>query len=270
MVISRYAGGARIAYRPAIFLCHILFIRPHYTISAMTICAEKLTLDQDDTGYRYSPDSFILADFFRDEGVNSVVDLCAGVGVVSVLIGMIHPEIELTAVEVRREAAVLALNNARKSGLNKFSAVTADIMSAGNLFKGSPFDAVVSNPPFRKVGSGRISPDGEKAIATYELKMNLSGLVKVSSGILRENGSLTIIMSFDRLSEYRSILKENGFSESRFREVRAGADSAPKLFLSEAKLNTEVKLSVETPFLLRSPRGGDSDDLKNVMARYGL
>jgi tRNA1Val (adenine37-N6)-methyltransferase len=237
----------------------------------MTICATTLTLDQDETGYRYSPDSFILADFFHGEGVKSVVDLCAGVGVVSILIGLTHPKIKLTAVEIRHKQALYAQRNGKKSGLNNFSAVTADIMSAGKLFKKEMlFDSVVSNPPFRKRGSGRISPDGDKAMATYELKMTLSGLVKVSSNILRENGSLNIIMTFDRLSEYRSILEEYGYSESRFREIRTEACASPKLFLSEARLKSQVKLSVETPFVLRAPEGGDSDQLKSVMARYGL
>ncbi|VAX17574.1 hypothetical protein MNBD_NITROSPINAE03-1122 [hydrothermal vent metagenome] len=239
-------------------------------ILSMTITDSGLKLDQDETGYRYGPDSFILADFFRNDGSGSVADLCAGVGVVSILLGFKRPQTEITAVEIRRSATALALGNARKSGLSNFSAVTADIMSAGNLFKGRPFDCVVSNPPYRKNGSGRISPDSEKAAATHEIKMTLSGLVKASSRILKKNGNLTIIMSFDRLSEYRSILKEDGFSESRLRVIQADADSPPKLFLSEARLKTNIKLSVETSFLLRSPGGGDSDELKNIMARYGL
>ncbi len=236
----------------------------------MTIVDGRLKLDQDETGYRYGPDSFILADFFCNDRPGPVADLCAGVGVVSILLGFKRPETEITAVEIRKKAVALALGNARKSGLSNFSAVTADIMSAGNLFKGRPFDCVVSNPPYRKNGSGRISPDSAKAVATHEIKMTLSGLVKVSSRILRKNGNLTIIMSFDRLSEYRSILKENGFSESRLRVIQADAGSEPKLFLSEARLKTKVTLSVLKPFELRSLQGGDSDELKSVMARYGL
>ncbi|VAX14841.1 hypothetical protein MNBD_NITROSPINAE04-1691 [hydrothermal vent metagenome] len=236
----------------------------------MTIDGRRLTLDQDETGYRYGPDSFILADFFCNDRSGPVADLCAGVGVVSILVGFKRPQIKITAVEIRKKAVALALGNAKKSGLSNFSAVTADIMSAGNLFRGRPFDCVVSNPPYRKNGSGRISPDSAKAVSTHEIKMSLSGLVKVSSRILRKNGNLTIIMSFDRLGEYRSILKKNGFSESRFREVKADAFSAPKLFLSEARLKTKVTLSVLKPFELRSPHGGDSDELKNIMARYDL
>jgi len=236
----------------------------------MTIVDGRLKLDQDETGYRYGPDSFILADFFRNGGSGSIADLCAGVGVVSILAGYKRPETKITAVEIRRTATALALGNARESGLSNFSAITADIMDAGNLFKGRPFDHVVSNPPYRKYGSGRISPDIEKAVSTHEIKMTLSGLIKVSSCILKENGSLSIIMSFDRLAEYRCILKENGFSESRFREIRADVGSPPKLFLSETRLKTKVTPSVLKPFLLRSPRGGDSDELKSVMARYDI
>ncbi len=234
----------------------------------MTIVRDKLTLDQEDSGYRYSPDSFLLADFFRADDVKSAADLCAGVGVVSILIGMAHPRVNMTALEIRPGLARRARINARKSGLENYSPVNADIMDAPSLFKGRPFDSVVSNPPYRKFGSGRISPDPGRAIAKHELKMTLGALVEISSRILRKGGSLTIIMAYDRQGEYRSILKADGFCETRFREVITLPGGAPKLFLSEARFHTGEPLATMAPLILRSAGGGDSDQLKKIMERY--
>lgn len=42
------------------------------------------------------------------------------------------------------------------------------------------FDLVVSNPPFRKVKTGRLSIGDEKVIVRHEIKLSLKDMVKAS------------------------------------------------------------------------------------------
>ncbi len=229
---------------------------------------DSLTLNQGGSGYRYNSDSFLLADFFDPEGVDAMADLCAGVGVVSILIGLRNQRIDITAVEIQPQLAAYAQENARSSGIERFHMVNADLMTAPSLFPDRPFDAIVSNPPYRKAGSGRINPDPSKAVARHEMKMTLNGLVEVSSKIIREGGSLTIVMIYERLAEYRSILFSNGFCESRFQEVLSFKESEPKLFLSEARFQTDAKLKILKPVVLKADNGRDSEQFRRIMERY--
>lgn len=223
-----------------------------------------------ETGYRYNRDSFVLADFFNPDGARSVADFCAGVGVVSILAGLRAHWLTLTAVELQPGLAALARENAMNSGVSRYRTVAGDIMDAPSLFRGRMFDAVISNPPYRKKGSGRINPDPAKALARHEIRMTLKGLVRGASQVLRDGGTLNIVMLRERLDEYAKILGEAGFGGGRLREVASLPGDKPGLFLSEAVLGASASPEMEPTLYLKSPDGGDSEEFLNIMARYGL
>lgn len=227
-----------------------------------------LKLGQEASGYRYNRDSFILADFFDPSGVNSLLDAGSGVGVVSILIGKTRPAIKITALEINPRVAAMAKANARENGLENYHAVVGDVMDCANLFGPLRFDAVVSNPPYRKSGTGRLSADPVKAVARHELRMTLGGLIKVSAAILRENGSLTLTMIHERRDEYLSLLAEHGFYEKRFRRVCSFAGNAPIWFLSEARLNVKMEMTEAPPLILKTGEGGDSPEFMRITAGF--
>ncbi|MBF0291923.1 MAG: methyltransferase [Nitrospinae bacterium] len=228
--------------------------------------SDSLQLGQETSGYRYNRDSFMLADFFDPSSVESLLDAGAGVGVVSILIGKAHPSMKITALEINPHVAATALANARKNGLSRYHVVAGDVMGSVNLFGKHKFDAVVSNPPYRKAGTGRLNADPVKAVARHELRMTLDGLVKVSSAILKQGGSLTLTMIWERRDEYISALSRYGFHEKRFRKARSFDDSPPLWFLSEARFNVKTETVETPPLTLKSADGGDSPEFMRIMA----
>jgi len=230
---------------------------------------KTLSLSQKETGYRYNRDSFLLADFFNPADIGSLLDLGAGVGVVSILIGMENPHMKITALEINADIARIAAENARNSGLHHYHALAGDMMTAASLFCGVKFGAVVSNPPYRKKGSGRINPDPAKAAARHELKMTMAGLVKASAMILADGGSLSLTMIFERREEYLKELASKGFYESRARLVQSFENSEPILFLSEARFGVRREFAMEPPLVLKSETGGDSPEFNKIIERYG-
>ena len=227
----------------------------------------KASLGQRDNGYRYNQDSFLLADFFRPRAAGMVADFCAGTGVVSILVLLEGKAHSAVALEINPSLAALACKNARDSGLGRLHVVAGDVMEAPALFRGRPFSAIVSNPPYRKLGSGRLNPDREKAIARHEIMMDLEGLVSSASLTLAPGGSLSLIMIIERLEEYRRILSKHGFSEARIRDIRHREDSPPKLFMSEAVLGSSVELAKAPPLILADEEGW-SDEYMKVMEKY--
>ena len=225
-----------------------------------------LKLGQETSGYRYNRDSFMLADFFDPSGVNSLLDAGAGVGVVSILIGKAHPSMKITTLEINPRVAATAHANARENALSRYHVIVGDVMDSANLFDKHKFDAVVSNPPYRKAGTGRLSADPVKAVARHELRMTLDGLVKISSVILREGGSLTLTMIWERRDEYLAALDRYGFHEKRFRKARSFDNSASLWFLSEARFNVKTETVEIAPLTLKSADGGDSPEFMRIMA----
>lgn len=228
----------------------------------------KLQLEQGETGYRYNRDSFLLADFFRADDLCQVIDLGAGSGAVSIPIAFHNRGLNLTALEIDEKAAKLSEVNATKSGLKNYRVIVGDILDAKSIFKNKCFDAVVSNPPYKKAGSGRLSPDMGKATARNEIKITLKQLVEISSEILCKQGSLSITMAAERRDEYKKILADNDFYEARYLEVLALPGSEPIIFISEASLGSGRPLTILPPLALRSPDGGDSDEYCRITSRY--
>lgn len=231
--------------------------------------AKRLTLSQHDRGYRYNRDSFILASFFEPRGAVTVADFCAGSGVVTALLAVSGKGRRFVALELSPRLAALARRNVSQSGAAGVEVIVGDVMTVPSLFRGRSFDAVISNPPYRKAGSGRVNPDPEKALARHEIAMTLEGLVRAAAATLKPGGTLTVVMLHERLNEYLALLSRNGFKPSRRREVRSFTASPPILFLLEARLG-EAVLETLPPLILKSSQGGDSDEFKSLMAAYGL
>jgi tRNA1Val (adenine37-N6)-methyltransferase len=227
-----------------------------------------LKLAQGASGYRYNRDSFILADFFDPSGVNFLLDAGSGVGVVSILIGKANPAMKIAAVEINPREAAMSKANARENGLARYHAIAGDVMDCANLFRYLQFDAVVANPPYRKAGTGKLNADPVKAVARHELRMTLGGLVKVSASILREGGSLTLTMVWERRDEYLALLAGHGFHEKRFRQARSFAQSAPIWFLSEASFKTQTQMTEAPPLILKTGEGGDSPEFMRIIAGF--
>ncbi len=228
----------------------------------------ELILNQDTLGYRYNRDSFLLADFFRPEGVKSLIDIGAGVGVVSILIGRERPELRMIAIEIQEELARQATQNARSSGVENYHVVAGDALQAVNMFGEKSFDSVICNPPYKKAGSGRLSRNSGQAVARHEVMITLKDIVRLSSKLLRPEGSISISMVYDRRREYMDLLHEHDFFETRYREVKPLPDGPVNIFLSEARLDADWGCSVEAPLVLRSNSGQDSDEFKRIVNRY--
>jgi tRNA1Val (adenine37-N6)-methyltransferase len=125
-----------------------------------------LRLIQKKNGYRFALDSLLLSDFARLKSKDRVLELGTGCGIISLGLFRKYPGIRLVGLEIQAGFIDLARRNL---GLNRagdrISLVRGDIRSLPRLFRPGSFDAVVTNPPYRPLRSGRINPRSEKALA---------------------------------------------------------------------------------------------------------
>jgi tRNA1Val (adenine37-N6)-methyltransferase len=113
---------------------------------------------------------------------------------------------------------------------------------------------VATNPPFRPVRAGVLSPLSEKAMANHEVTLTLSEWLDVAAGGLRPGGRLATIFPFDRWEELRAGLAERGFFVARSREVVPRAGEVPNRILVEAR-RFGVDAQTEPPLLVHDGNG---------------
>ena len=96
------------------------------------------------------------------------------------------------------------------------------------------YDLVVSNPPFRKPTTGRLSAGEERAIARHELALRFSDLAGAAAYLLKSKGRFFMIYHPERLLEVFDSLRKHRLEPKRIRFVHNDIGSESKIVLIEA------------------------------------
>lgn len=215
-------------------------------------------------GYRFSIDSVLLARWARIPHGNATADIGAGCGIISIILAAGRGIAGITALELQDDLYKLCLRNVENNGLGGHIQVKkCDVRQLGPEYR-KKFDVVLSNPPFREIGSGRLNAGNQKAIARHELTLTLDQLLEAAQFLLKDVGTFNLIYSMRRFDELSAKLPDYGFSPSRIREVRPLCDEPANLVLLEATLGNGGDTKNEEPLIIYE--GDDYTD--EVAAMY--
>jgi tRNA1Val (adenine37-N6)-methyltransferase len=276
----------------AFFICfyglqRVLWIRPLFSKEGFSVAKRKsegplfksmdITLDsirdirlyQSKKGYRFSVDALLLFDFVNLRKIERIGDFGAGSGIVGILLAKKYPDAAVTLFEIQDSLAVLAEKNIALNNLEERVKVIKTDISRIKLFHASfiashSFDLLVSNPPFRRLKSGRISEGEEKAIARHEIKLGIHDLIDAASYLLKARGRLCIVYHPSRLLELLDILKRKNLEPKRLRFVHSHISSEAKMFLLEATKGGRAGLKVDKPFYIYKGDGSYTDEVREI------
>lgn len=229
-------------------------------ITLDSIC--NIQLYQSKTGYRFSVDSLLLYDFVNLRTSKSIADFGAGSGIVGILLARKYPEAHVTLFEIQESLAKLAEKNVQLNKLEKrVSVVKTDIKT---LPKRSIFDLIVSNPPFRRLKSGRINIEEERAIARHEINLSLSDLIKSAANTVLAKGRFCLIYHPWRLSELFVTLRKNDFEPKRLRFIHSNPSTEAKMVLLESVKGGKIGLKIEKPLYIYEENGEYTEEIKSI------
>lgn len=230
-----------------------------------------LSILHNNKGYRSSIDSFLLASFLVVNGSELIIDLGAGNGIIGLLLAWLYPQSQIVGLEIQPELVELARKNVENNGYReRLKVFRGDIKICQQYFKLHSFDLVVTNPPYRKINTGRINPDLRKAVARHELTMDLSQLISSVNYLLKPKGIFYMIYYPGRLSELLVILHETGLAPRRVRFVHSHKGSVAKMVLLETKKGGKPDLKVEPPLIVYEKNREYSEEIQNIYGRWGL
>jgi tRNA1Val (adenine37-N6)-methyltransferase len=226
----------------------------------------NIRLYQSKTGYRFSVDSLLLYDFITLKEVNCIADLGAGSGIVGILLAKKYPGAGVTLLEIQDGLIRLAERNILLNHLeDRIKVVKCDLrILAATSVKSRHYDLVVSNPPFRRLKSGLLNTEEEKAIARHEIKLRLPEFINASSSLLKAKGRLCMIYHPQRLSELIDTMRDKDIEPKRLRFVHSTASSESKMVLLEAVKGGRAGLKVEKPLYIYERDGRYSDEMEAI------
>jgi len=226
----------------------------------------NIKLYQSKTGYRFSVDALLLSDFVNLRKVSAIADLGAGSGIVGILLAKKYHEAHIMLFEIQDTLFRMAEKNIILNNLqNRINVMQSDVREIPESYDAPcSYDLVVSNPPFRKVKSGRLNIAEERAIARHEIKLSLEKLIDAAASLLRSKGRFAIIYHPGRLSELMTMLKKREIEPKRLRFVHSHTLSEAKMVLLEAVKGGRTGLKVEKPLFIYEKDGVYTEEMKGI------
>ncbi|MFH0844773.1 MAG: methyltransferase domain-containing protein [Pseudomonadota bacterium] len=208
----------------------------------------RLRLIQPKTGYRFSIDAVLLAEFVTVRPGDLLIDLGTGCGIIPLILLLTRPVGHAFGLEIQADLADQAARNAIINGLQDRMDVILGDIKAPPLAPLSA-DVVTCNPPYRQTKSGRINPDLQRAIARHEILASLDHILGSARRLLKAKGRMAMIYPAPRMVELLARMRAFHLEPKRIRMVHADEGSEAKLALVEAALGGGVGVTVLPPLI---------------------
>lgn len=211
----------------------------------------RLNVRQHKDGYRYSIDAVILAACVQPGPKDRIVDLGVGCGIIPMILAFRYHGIRIYGVEIQEELADLSKINVETNQMNdRVQIIKGDMKSLHHQMMDGPVDVVVSNPPYRKIDSGRINPGKMKAIARHELAITLNDIVDTAKSLLKTAGKFIVIYPAWRMTDLLTCMKQRGVEPKRLRAVHSRLGDEARLVVVEGMKGGQSGLVVESPLYI--------------------
>ena len=225
---------------------------------------KELVIDQEKTGYRYSIEPFLLADFMCLSPGQSVLDIGTGCGIIPILLMQREPGLKITAIEI--QDCSQAQKNIQQNGMEqKITLIHGDFLKEAEHLEPESFDHIVSNPPYRKIQTGRINPDAGKALARHELSLNMNSLLDQSAPLLKKGCQISLAYPPERMSEVLRELECRSLYPRQARFIHGNFQTAAKIFLVSALKGKKSDFSVAPPLAVYNKDGAYSREAESLL-----
>lgn len=225
---------------------------------------KNLKIIQDTEGFRFGIDSVLLTEFARDIKPNSTIaDLGTGTGVIAILLSKKVNPYKIIGIEKQDKVAEMANRSVRLNHLEDI--VTIENKDLKDLkMKDRTFDIVITNPPYKKIGTGVNAKNDKQQISRFETTATLDDWLKTSSRILKDKGSFYMVYRTDRLTELFSSLKKYRLEIKRMRFVYSKVCEQSKLVLVKAVKDGGEFLKIEKPLIIYKENGEYTDEILSI------
>lgn len=203
--------------------------------------------------FRYGTDAVVLSDFaakYIKKG-SSVLDIGTGTGILPILLSAKTEAETLTGLEIQKEMAELAersvILNENIGAVEKGRIIIkeGDIKKAKEYFASRSFDAIVTNPPYKRKGAGILNDSSRLNIARHEIYCVLADIVQMSAYLLKSGGSFMMVNHIERLVDTIEEMRKNRIEPKELQFVYSDITAKPLLFLVHGVLFGGKNLIVE-------------------------
>jgi len=168
----------------------------------------------DEHGLKITNDAILLSKFikryfdakYKSKEKKSILEIGAGQGIITLLLSEIQSFEKIFAVEIQEDIFKILKKNVKINNLEeKITMINKNIKE----IKGE-YDFIFSNPPYKKINSGKLPENEAEQISKYEILLTLEELFYEIKRLLKNYGEFFVIVPDDRLNDvFRYIYANN-------------------------------------------------------------
>lgn len=228
----------------------------------------QLKVIQSETEFCFSLDAVLLAHFVTVRQGAIAVDLGTGTGVIAFLLTQRGAQ-HVSGLELSPSMAAMAKRSVMLNKLeDKVEIIQGDLCKVKDLLPSGQYDLVVSNPPYRPVSGGYISPNDRVAMAKHEVTATLQDVVNGARHLVKTRGRFAMVHLPERMAEILVAMSQAGIEPKRLQLVHSALDKKPKMLLVEGIRGGKPGLDVLPPLVVYQPDGSYSEEIQKYYKEF--
>lgn len=229
----------------------------------------NLKIIQNKTGFCFGIDSILLSDFAKNiKNGAKVLDLGTGTGIIATLLCGKTELKEIIGIEIQKEVYEMAQRSIQLNGLeDRFKIINEDILSLYKIMEKATFDAIVTNPPYKKRDTGIKNEEEKKVISRHETTATLEDFISISKDLLKDKGEFYMVHRPDRLVDILELMRKYKIEPKAMRFVYGNYASEPKLILIKGIKNAKPFLKVQNNLYIYKEDGEYTEEINNIYNR---
>jgi len=225
----------------------------------------RIKIKQNRCGYRFSIDAVILAAHVLLQTDDTIVDLGTGCGVIPLILAFQNPEVRICGIEVQEGLAALAVQNVQDNAMGpRIRILCRDMKTLTLGMVSGPVSLVISNPPYRKLNSGRLNPNQQRAVARHEVEVVLLDVIETARRILSTSGRFVTIYPAGRITDLLSQMRSSGIEPNNLRMVHSNRFAAAKLILVEGVKAGRPGVKIDPPLFIYRENGAYTKEVQKM------
>ena len=233
---------------------------------------ESLKIIQRKRGLTFGTDAYLLGAFMKSSPKGVAADFGCGTGVISLLCAARRKFSHIYAFELQREFAELTQRNIELNNLDTCMSVTnIDVRDITQKHTNGQIDAVFTNPPYMKCGSGLENPDDEKNIARRELNGTIYDFCVSAGRVLKSGGAFYAVHRPERLVDLICAMRQASIEPKIIVNIYPTSSSKPSLVLVEGKKDASSSVILTRPLIIYKDGTREyTEDMERIYSEFSM
>lgn len=225
---------------------------------------------QNKNGFCFGIDSVLLSDFAKEiKNGAKCVDLGTGTGILGILLCAKTNLSQIIGIEIQEEVAEMANRSIILNNLeNKFKIININLREIKNnkinYLEKNSFDYIITNPPYKKLNTGKINENEKKLISRHEITANLDDFIEVANYLLKDKGTIFMVHRPERLADIIEKMRKEKIEPKEIKFVYPKVNEEPNLILIKGVKNAKPFLKINKPLYIYNEDGSYTDEILKI------